>query len=156
VARATFEAELRPSGRGGGHLVEVPDDVVRTLRGRRRIPVVATFKSVPYRGSIMTMGGAMIVGVTKAIIAAAGVAVGDTLTVVVENDDEPREVDVPPELEKALRRNKAAREYFASLAYSHRPEVVGFIAEAKKPETRARRVERTVQTLAERAAAATR
>jgi hypothetical protein len=71
-----FDAELRPSGRGGGHLIEVPPEVVDALGGKGRIPVRATFNGVPYRGSIVTMGGAHVLGVTKAIMAEAGVAAG--------------------------------------------------------------------------------
>ncbi len=150
MASVTFEAELKPSGRStGGHLVEVPRKVVEALGERGRIPVTATFNGVPYRGSIVTMGGIAMIGVTKAIMAEAGVALGDMLTVVVENDDRPREVEVPPELARAFRTHKKARAYFDSLSYTHRREYVGFITEAKRAETRARRVQRTIETLLE-------
>ena len=108
MAKATFRAELRSSG-GGGHLVEVPDDVIAKLGGKGRTPVTATFDGVPYRGSIVKMRGTMMIGVTKAIVAEAGVQVGDTLTVVVEKDDAPREVEVPEDLAKAFRRVKDAK-----------------------------------------------
>jgi uncharacterized protein YdeI (YjbR/CyaY-like superfamily) len=91
-----------------------------------------------------------VLGVQKAIMAEAGVSVGDTLTVVVRNDDAPREVEVPDDLKEALRRNEAARAAFVGLSFSHRREYVDAINEAKRPETRARRVERTIQALVER------
>jgi len=152
MARARFTARLRPSGRGaGGHLVDVPDEVVAALGGRGRIPVQASFNGIPYRGSIVRMGGVMMLGVTKAIMAEAGAGPGEVLDVVVENDEAPREVEVPPELTKALKRNRAARAVWDGLSFSHRREYVGYIIEAKKEETRARRVERTIQALTERA-----
>ena len=152
MARARFTARLRPSGRGaGGHLVEVPDEVVAALGGRGRIPVQASFNGIPYRGSIARMGGVMMLGVTKAIMAEAGAGLGDVLDVVVENDEAPREVEVPRELTKAFKRNRAARAVWDGLSFSHRREYVGYIVEAKKEETRARRVERTIQALTERA-----
>jgi hypothetical protein len=151
MASAEFEAAVEPSGRGGGHLVVVPPDVVDALGGSGRIAVRATFDGVPYRGSIVRMGGVSVLGVQKAIMAEAGVGPGDRLTVILENDDEPREVDVPQDLAKALRAAPAARRSFESLSYSHRREYVAHITEAKRPETRARRIERTVATLAERA-----
>jgi len=90
VAKATFRAELRSSGSGrGGHLVEVPQNVIAKLGGKGRIPVNATFDGVSYRGSIVKMRGIMMIGVTKAIMAEADIGVGDRLTVVVENDDAP-------------------------------------------------------------------
>ena len=150
MAKTRFRARLRPSGRGaGGHLVEVPDEIVAALGGRGRIAVQASFNGVPYRGSIVKMGGVMMLGVTKAVMAEAGAGPGDVLDVVVENDEAPREVEVPPELTKALKRNRAARAVWDGLSFSHRREYVSSIVEAKKDETRARRVERTIQALTE-------
>ena len=151
MAKARFNAKLRPSGRGGGHLVEVPDEVVAKLGGKGRIPVQATFNGIPYRGSIVKMGGVMMLGVTKAIMAEAGVVAGDTVDVEVEKDDAPREVETPPELMKALKKNRAAEAAWDKLSYSHRREYVGYIVEAKKEETRARRVDQTIRTLEQRA-----
>jgi hypothetical protein len=152
MARARFTARLRPSGRGGGgHLVEVPVEVVAALGGRGRIPVRASFNGVPYRGSIVRMGGVMMLGVTKAIMAEAGAGPGDLLDVVVENDEAARDIEVPQELSKALKRNRAAAAVWDGLSFSHRREYVGYIIEAKKEETRARRVEKTIQELAGRA-----
>ena len=153
MAKTRFRARLRPSGRGaGGHLVEVPDEVVAALGGKGRIPVQASFNGVWYRGSIVRMGGVMMLGVTKAVMAEAGAGPGDVLDVVVENDQAPREVEVPPELTKALKRNRAARAVWDGLSFSHRREYVSSIVEAQKEETRASRVERTIQALTQRAA----
>jgi uncharacterized protein YdeI (YjbR/CyaY-like superfamily) len=98
------------------------------------------------------MGGVMMLGVTKAVMAEAGAGPGDVLDVVVENDEVPREVEVPPELTKALKRNRPARAVWDGLSFSHRREYVSSIVEAKKEETRARRVERAIQGLTQRAA----
>ena len=152
MSEATFRAPVRSSDRGGGgHLVDVPPEVVNALGGKGRIPVTATFEGIPYRGSIVRMGGGAVLGVQKAIMAEAGVSVGDTLTVVVRNDETPRQVDVPEDLAEALARNDAARAAFDGLSFSHRREYVEAIREAKRPETRARRVERTIQALIDRA-----
>lgn len=152
MAEATFRATVRSSGRGGGgHLVDVPPKVIEVLGGKSRIPVTATFDGVPYRGSIVRMGDEAVLGVLKAIMAEAGVSVGDTLTVVVRNDDAPREIEVPDDLAEALRRNSEARAVFDGLSFSHRREYVNSITEAKRPDTRARRIERTIQALLERA-----
>ena len=148
---ARFRAPLKPSGRGGGHLVVVPPKVVEALGSKGRIPVTATFNGVPYRGSIVRMGGGAVLGVQKAIMAEAGVSVGDMLRIEVGNDDAPRAVEVPNELAKALRKNRTARAVFDGLAYSHRREYAQHVAEAKRPETRARRVERTIEELVKKA-----
>ncbi len=144
MATARFRATLRESGSGGGgHLIEVPDDVVEALGGKGRTPVRVTFDGVPYRGSIVRYGGMTMIGVTKAIIAKAGVSVGDTLDVVAENDDSPREVGVPEDLAKALRSERLTTAW-ESLSFTRRKELATGIAGAKRPETRAKRLEQAI------------
>ena len=147
MATASFRAPLKPSGRDGGHLVEVPPKVIETLGGKARIPVTAAFNGVPYRGSIVRMVGTAVLGVQKAIMAEAGVSVGDTLRIEIANDDAPREVELPDELAQALRGNRTARAAFEGLSYSHRREYAQHVAEAKRPETRVRRAERAIEQL---------
>jgi uncharacterized protein YdeI (YjbR/CyaY-like superfamily) len=54
---------------------------------------------------------------------------------------------VPDELANALGRNGTARTVFDGLSYSHRREYAQHVAEAKRPETRARRAERAIEQL---------
>lgn len=61
---------------------------------------------------------------------------------------EPRTIEAPPDLAAALAGDAAARALWDQLTYSHRKEHVGYIDEAKKAETRARRVAKTVEALA--------
>jgi len=135
-------------------VVDVPTEVVEALGGKGRIPITATFNGVPYPGSIVRMGGGAVLGVQKAIMAEAGVRVGDSITVVVRNDEGPRVVEVPVDLAEALARNGAARAAFEGLSFSHKREYVRSITEAKRPETRARRIELTIEQLVERAGGA--
>jgi hypothetical protein len=147
MAKERFRATLQPSGRGGGHLVEVPAPVVATLGGKGRTPVNAAFNGVPYRGSIVTMGDAFVLGVTKAIMSQAGVGSGDELEVAVELDTEERTIAAPPDLEDALAKAGKARDRWERLSYSHKREYVQAIEEARKPETRARRIAQAVESL---------
>jgi uncharacterized protein YdeI (YjbR/CyaY-like superfamily) len=57
---------------------------------------------------------------------------------------------VPEDFERALRRNKAAREFFATLDSQNRYAFLYRIEDAKRPETRARRVAHFVAMLARR------
>ena len=68
---------------------------------------------------------------------------------VIEREDEPRVVEVPEDLAAALADDGAAGEAFAGLSYSHQREYVEWIAEAKRPETRARRVVQATERLRE-------
>jgi len=141
----TFEATIQEA-RGGGAFVAVPADVVAALGGKARIPVQATFDGVPYRGSIASMGGGPILGILKAIRTELGKAPGDTVAVTVEADTEPRSVTVPDDLAAALAES-GLTEVFGKLTYSHQREYVSWIDEAKRPETRAKRVAGTVERL---------
>jgi uncharacterized protein YdeI (YjbR/CyaY-like superfamily) len=79
----------------------------------------------------------------------AGVEAGDTVDVAIELDTMPREADVPEKLAGALAADPAAKAAFESLAFTHRKEYARWVADAKREETRDRRVTQTIQMLRE-------
>ncbi|GAB3934526.1 hypothetical protein GCM10029976_043610 [Kribbella albertanoniae] len=131
---------------GGGAWVEVPEPVIAKLGGGGRIPVLATFDGVEYRGSIASMGGCMALGVLKGIRAELGKGAGDSVAVTVERDTAERTVDVPEDFAAALA-EAGVREAFDKLSFSHRREHVQAVLDAKKPETRTRRIAKAVEML---------
>jgi hypothetical protein len=141
-----FIAHLEEAPRGGA-FVSVPPDAVDALGGGGRIKVEATFDGIPYRGSIVRMGGESVIGVLKDIREQLGKGPGDEIVVTVEPDLEERVVEVPPELAALLEANPEARKAFDALSYSHRREHASHVAEAKRAETRRRRAEKTVESL---------
>jgi uncharacterized protein YdeI (YjbR/CyaY-like superfamily) len=62
--------------------------------------------------------------------------------------DSPANVTVPEDLEAALAKNKAAREFFATLKGRNRYAILYRIHDAKRPETRERRLKEFVAMLA--------
>ncbi|MER7244111.1 YdeI/OmpD-associated family protein [Kribbella sp. NPDC000426] len=141
----TFEGRVVVND-GGGAWVEVPAEVVVALGGGGRIPVQATFDGIGYRGSIASMGGCMALGILKGIRGELGKGAGDVVTVTVERDTAERTVEVPEDLAAALAA-EGLREAFDKLAYSHRREHVQAILDAKKPETRRRRIGKALEML---------
>ncbi|HZR50286.1 MAG TPA: YdeI/OmpD-associated family protein [Streptosporangiaceae bacterium] len=129
--------------------IEVPSSVVEELGAGQRPPVLVTLGSYTYRTTVARMGGRFLVGVNASHREAAGVAAGDVLDVEIVNDTAPREVTVPDDLAGALAADDAASATFGSLSYTHRKEWVRWVEEAKKPETRATRVTKTVESLRE-------
>jgi uncharacterized protein YdeI (YjbR/CyaY-like superfamily) len=85
--------------------------------------------------------------VTKAQRDAAGAEIGDEVDVEVELDDAAREVDVPPELAAVLEGDSEAAQAFEKLSYTHRREYARWIAEAKRAETKERRVAKAAEML---------
>lgn len=109
--------------------------------------MLAEFEGVEYRGSIVRMGGQHVLGMPRAIQNEVGKTHGDQVTVSVERDHSERDVDLPAELANLLEADLVARNAFQALSYSHRQEHANYVAEAKKPETRKRRAEKTVESL---------
>jgi hypothetical protein len=141
-----FVAVIEEAPRGGA-FVAIPAQVVEELGGGGRIKVTATFDGIPYRGSIVRMGGQSIIGLLKDIRDGLGKGPGDEIAVTVVSDLEERVVEIPPELEELLHESPEARKAFEALSYSHRREHATHVAEAKNPETRQRRAAKTIETL---------
>lgn len=65
-----------------------------------------------------------------------------------EKSDRPKiSLDIPPELEKALAKNKKAKAFFDGLAPSYQKQFIGWVSVAKQPETRDRRVKESIALL---------
>jgi hypothetical protein len=125
--------------------LQVPDEVVTALGAGKRPPVVVTVGRHTYRSTVAPMGGAFWIPLSAEHREAAGLAAGDEVDVVVEHDAAPREVALPDDLAAAFDDDVQAR--FDALAPSHRKEWVRWVEEAKKPETRTARVEKTVESI---------
>jgi hypothetical protein len=125
--------------------LQVPDDVVAALGAGKRPPVTVTVGGYSYRTTVAVMGGASWVPLAAEHREPAGVSAGDEVDVDVELDTAPRETAVPDDLAAAW--DDDVRSFFEGLAPSHRKEWVRWIEEAKKPETRAARVSKAVESL---------
>ncbi|WP_029138275.1 YdeI/OmpD-associated family protein [Nakamurella lactea] len=134
-----FRAELEATGANTTG-IRVPADLVEELGGGRRPKVVVTLGEYSYRNSIALMGGEFWLGVSAEHRAGSGLTAGDAVEVTIELDTAPRTVEVPDDLADALTATAGAREAFDAMAYTHRKEWVRSIEEAKKPETRAKRI----------------
>jgi uncharacterized protein YdeI (YjbR/CyaY-like superfamily) len=63
--------------------------------------------------------------------------------------DSPTTAEVPPDLQAALDADPAARDFFAGLDRANRYAILYRLQEARRPETRARRLEKFVAMLRE-------
>jgi hypothetical protein len=142
VAEERFEATIATEG--SGTFIEVPLDVPAVF-GRVRARVRVTVGGHTWRSTVMRYGDRYFLPLARANREAAGVAAGDTVAVVLAADDAPRTVEVPEDLAAALDAAPGARTAFDSFAFSHRREWVEWVAEAKRPETRERRVRGVVE-----------
>jgi Bacteriocin-protection, YdeI or OmpD-Associated/Domain of unknown function (DUF1905) len=134
---------LRDAG-GGGAVFDLPAQAAAALGERKRPPVTVTIGDYTFRTTVAVYGGQPMIGINKGNRAAAGIGIGDSFDVVVALDEKPRVVEVPPDLAEALAADDAAHAAFDKLSYTHRREYVQWIAEAKRPATRGRRVAETI------------
>jgi len=145
---ASFKVVLQPDPTGSGTFILVPRELNATLGLKGRPKVQAVIAGHPYRGSLMPMGdGTFCLGVLKAIQQAAGVQRGDTITVELELDSAPRVIAPPADLARALARDGKAAASWEKLSYTNRREMARGLEEAKKPETRARRLAAAIEKL---------
>lgn len=141
-----FVAELLATG-GSTTGFEVPQEVVTALGAGKRPKVVVMIGGHSWRTSIAPMGGLFMLGVSAANRAAAGLVAGQTVTVTVAVDDAPRVVEVPRDLAEALAVDPEAASAWGRLSYSHQSAHVEAVLAAKRPETRAARILKTLVML---------
>ncbi len=141
-----FKTKIEPAG-GGGMCVFFPFEVEKEFGTKGRVPVKATFDGVPYSGSLIKYGAPQhMLGVLKSIREQIGKGAGDTVEVTLEKDESERRVEVPGEFEKLLKKAKVWAA-FDQLSYTHKKEYVRWITGAKREETRAGRLAKSVEML---------
>jgi len=145
VSVKKFRAKLGSAGRP--LFVIVPFDV-REEFGKARPPVKVSVNGHSYRTTISVYGGKYHLPVRSDHREAAGVKAGDIVEVTIAPDTEARKVKVPPDLTAALAKDSHAKESWERLSYTNKKEHANAIVTAKKTETRARRLQKTLRTLA--------
>ncbi|MBN8596124.1 MAG: DUF1905 domain-containing protein [Planctomycetes bacterium] len=138
MASKTFTATILQDDNTTMTGFEIPFDP-KSVFGKTRAPVVVAIGKHTYRSTISAMGGCWMIPLRKSNRNAAGVEAGDTVQVTLTLDDKPRTVTPPKDLLGALKKAKL-HDVFAKLAYTHQREHVEAIEQAKKPETRERRI----------------
>lgn len=136
--------------RGPAAAIVLSDEQVAAFDAGRAFPVTLTIDGRTARLRLARMGGENLVGLSRAARADLGVEIGQDVTVVIALDEAPREVEVPAELAAVLDGDAGLRSAWDALAFSHRREHARAVAEAKRPETRQRRVDAAVEALRRR------
>lgn len=128
--------------------ITVPFDVKAVFGTSARVPVRGTINGTPFRSSIFPqVGQSHYMVVNKVIRDSAKIQGGEMITVAIERDEEPRTITAPDDLLQALSIHPVAQTRWTKLSYSHQKEYVQAIEDAKRPETRTRRIEKTIEAL---------
>jgi hypothetical protein len=140
-----FETSLLLVGNNTG--IDVPPAVLDELGGGKRPLVNVTVNdSYSYRSAVAPMGGRYLISFSSDKRAATGLKGGETISVELTLDTEPRTVEVPDDLAAALSA-AGLRETFDRISPSQQKAHVTNVEAAKAAETRARRVAGVVEKL---------
>ncbi len=125
--------------------ITIPFDVEKIF-GAKHVPVKVSINGVEHRSLIVRRGEKYVMIVPKRFRAAVGVRNGKMITIVLEKDNEKRVVTVPEDFAEVLEKMNLT-EVFAKMSYTHQKEYVQAIEEAKKEETRVRRIGKAIEQL---------
>jgi bifunctional DNA-binding transcriptional regulator/antitoxin component of YhaV-PrlF toxin-antitoxin module len=146
--RKEFRAKLKgdDSRADASAYFSLPFDT-RVVWGRAKVPVKVTIKGYTWRSTVGNRGGIQYIVVNAAARRGAGVRAGDFVTIKLEPDTEKREIEVPIPLRRAL--GTKLTQKLNALSFTHKKEFIVWYSEAKKEDTRTRRVEKMKQMLSE-------
>ena len=134
---------------GASAFVAFPFDVEEFFGVKGRVPVLATFDGVDYRGSLARSDEPNHrILVLAAVQDEIGKGPGDTVHVMIRLDTSERVVELDPDVEEGLK-DAGRLDAFRAMSYSHQREFTQWITGAKQAETRERRIAKMLEMLAE-------
>lgn len=128
--------------------ITIPFDVEEVF-GAKRVPVKVLVNGAEHRSTIVRMSGKYMMCVPKRFRDAAGVNAGEIIEVTMERDAEKRTVEVPEYLTDILKKANL-QDIFSKMSFTDQKEYINAINEAKKEETRIKRIEKFVKILNEK------
>ena len=142
-----FKSTLKQAEGSTATGIVIPDDVLAALGAGKKPPVKMTVNGYAYRSTVATINGDYMVGFSADHRAASGIKGGDPIEVTIELDTEPRTVELPADFAAALKADKQAQATFDKLSNSLKGYHVTQVTGTKNPETRQRRIEKSIATL---------
>ena len=145
--KQTFQVLLEKDENIDATRITIPFDVEKVFGGKR-VPVKVSINGADYRSTIFRMGGKYLLAIPKRFREAANVKGGEMITVEMQRDDELRVIIPPEDFARAMEANSRAKRAWEKLSYTHQREYVMAIEDAKKAETRARRIAKAIEQIA--------
>lgn len=142
-----FRAQVEPPEPMKG--LQVPSEIVEELDRGKRPRVAVTLNGHSWTTRIAIMRGRYLIGLSNVNRNAAGVEVGDEVEVDVRLDAEPVTVIEPEDFVAALANDPIASAVYDQLTISQKKQHVRAIENAKRPDTRRRRIEKALAALRE-------
>ena len=140
-----YDAIIQKDEGHAGSYCEIPFNVFETF-GKKRVKIRAMIDAVEYRGLLTPMGGKYGLFMNKEVRDKVGKTYGDTVHISIEEDTEPRVVEIPQDLLEAMLAADV-KPFFDSLSFTHQKEYVQWILDAKKEETRQNRLLKAIEMM---------
>ena len=143
-----FEALILKNGNADTGYIEFPYNVEKEFGVKGQVKVLAKFDGTEYRGSLCRMKTEHhILIIPKNIRNKINKNAGDMVKVVIIKDTEERKVNIPDDFNEVLIKENDAFLFFEKLSFTHKKEYVNWFDEAKKPETRQKRILKAIEML---------
>ena len=142
--KTTFKTTVKASGNNTG--IEVPAENIAELGSSKKPAVKVNLSGYQYQNTVAVMDGKFMISLSAAHRAASGLKGGDPITVTLELNLEPAQIEIPTDLAAALE-TANLKTVFEKSAPSKRKEFVRQVMEAKTDETRERRIAKILEQL---------
>lgn len=147
VEKHGFRSTIEQARGPGATVALVAMEVIPALGGLKQKRAFGWVNGIEFMTATFPYKGTLYIGVPKAARVAAGLLVGDKADFKVMLDESPRKVELAPELKAALKSAPDLKKRFDALSFSRQRELADPVTEAKRPETRAARVEKALMRL---------
>ncbi|GAB2625410.1 hypothetical protein GCM10027035_21330 [Emticicia sediminis] len=137
-----FDSIIQKDEEHNGSYCDIPFNVLETF-GKKRLKIKAIIDTVEYRGLLTPMGGKYGLFMNKEVRDKVGKTYGESVHVSIEEDTEPRVVEIPKDLLEAMLAADV-KPFFDSLSFTHQKEYAQWILDAKKEETRQNRLVKAI------------
>jgi hypothetical protein len=147
-----FTALMQKAIQGSGlTYIDIPFDAQKKFIKKGRIPVKGSIDGISFRSSLLPhRNGNHYLIINMTIRNKIGKEHGDTVKVELQHDTEVRIVELPKPFVKALKYNPDAKKVFEKYPYSHKKEIIDWIMDAKKEETKLKRIEKAIIVLSQK------
>jgi Bacteriocin-protection, YdeI or OmpD-Associated/Domain of unknown function (DUF1905) len=147
MAQKKFKVKLLSHAGSDSAILKPPFDVTAIFHRKGRVPVKGAINGFAFRSSLMNMGDGHMMVVNAQMRAGAGCKAGDSVAVLMELDEDKRTVEAPAYLKKIIAGDPKAQDYWSKLSFTHQKEYVREIENAKRPETREKRISAMMDAL---------
>ena len=149
MAKKTFTATVENDSDSVACWIVLPFDPKEEF-GSMRAPVKVTIRGHTFRTTTFKMSGIIFVPFNKEVREGTKCIGGEKVRVVMELDTAPRIVRPPAELAKVLKAKPSLQKVWKSLSYTNKKEMANSIKNAKRNETKIKRLRKAISDLKKR------